>query len=268
MIECEESVRFQPFQQSAPYAAAAAACGAAVDWRVFDEGRALVVRRGRVQVIQRGPLWHEGVGPRDKARALRRLARWPGLTLVTPETRVCGFGLIPVVTPMHHALWPLGPGLQQNLSGKWRNRLTKAENAGLRVSSGDGCTFDCLIRMEAQQRQVRGYQSLPTQFSQALPKPALRLWQWRNQGGCAAAMAFVMHGSSATYHLGWASDAARQAGVHTAMLFLAAIALHEEGIRWVDLGSIDTDRAPGLARFKLGTGATLTALGATLLVLP
>jgi lipid II:glycine glycyltransferase (peptidoglycan interpeptide bridge formation enzyme) len=83
-----------------------------------------------------------------------------------------------------------------------------------------------------------------------------------------AAMCFVVHGASASYHLGWGSDAAKAAGVHGVMLVQAAEALRTEGVRWLDLGSVDTEAAPGLARFKLGTGATLRRLGATCLVLP
>ena len=48
----------------------------------------------------------------------------------------------------------------------------------------------------------------------------------------------------------------------------AAQALRAEGVRWLDLGSVDNEAAPGLARFKLGTGARLCRLGATCLVLP
>ena len=47
----------------------------------------------------------------------------------------------------------------------------------------------------------------------------------------------------------------------------AAEALRAEGVAWLDLGSVDTEAAPGLARFKLGTGAELRRLGiGTLLV--
>jgi hypothetical protein len=36
-------------------------------------------------------------------------------------------------------------------------------------------------------------------------------------------------------------------------------------VRKVDLGTIDTDRSPGLARFKLGTGAIPRTLAGTYL---
>jgi lipid II:glycine glycyltransferase (peptidoglycan interpeptide bridge formation enzyme) len=199
---------------------------------------------------------------------LRRLARWPGLTVATPEVPLQGFGLMPLVTPMHHAIWRLGPHLEAGLAGKWRNRLRVAERTGVAVTPGSDATLDRLIAEEAAQRRTRGYRSLPPAFTHALPPECLRLWEWRHNGEIAAAMAFVRHGRSASYHLGWASDVARQPGVHTVMLMAAATALREEGVDWLDLGSVDTDRAPGLARFKLGTGATLHQLGATCLVLP
>ena len=83
-----------------------------------------------------------------------------------------------------------------------------------------------------------------------------------------AAMCFVRHGGTATYHMGWAADAARAQGVHGVMLWQAALALRAEGVGMLDLGQVDHEAAPGLARFKLGTGAALVGLGATVLVLP
>ncbi|MFN5998963.1 MAG: GNAT family N-acetyltransferase [Paracoccaceae bacterium] len=268
MTECKEFAGFLPFQQSVPYAEAAAANGAQVRWCDLDGGRVLLVERGRLRLISRGPVWDRDCGQDARRRALRRLARWPGLTIATPETAVQGFGLVPLVTPMHHAIWDLGRDLRAGLSGKWRNRLTADENSGITVQIGDTSTLSRLLQEETLQRQARSYCSLPPAFTRALPPAAMRLWEWRQDGDCAAAMAFVVHGSSATYHLGWGSEAARRAGVHPVMLMTAAQALQAEGVGWLDLGSLDTDRAPGLARFKLGTGAALRQLGATSLVLP
>ncbi len=247
---------FEPFQQSAVYAAAVATCGARVRWL---DG-VLVVERGPLRLISR-------VSGHDRA-GLRRLARWPGVTVATPEVEVAGFGLVPLVTPMHHAIWALGEDLRAGLAGKWRNRLVAAERAGLRVRRGGRGCLATLLAEEGKQRQARGYRSLPAGFSHALPDGTLRLWEWRQAGGFGAGMCFVVHGASATYHLGWASEEAKAAGVHGVMLMRAAEALRAEGVRWLDLGSVDSDRAPGLARFKLGTGAELRRLGATCLVLP
>lgn len=268
MDKCETFDGFLPFQQSAPYAEAALASGARVRWCDLDAGRALVVERGRLRLVSRGPVWAAGCTTDDQRRGLRQLARWPGMTIATPETGVQGFGLVPLVTPMHHAIWRLDADLRAGLAGKWRNRLAAAERAGVTTHPGSRATLDRLIVEEQRQRQDRGYRSLPAVFTQSLPPEAVRIWEWRQDGDLGAAMVFVRHGGSATYHLGWGSEVARRLGAHTVMLTAAASALQAEGVGWLDLGSVDTERRPGLARFKLGTGAVLRRLGATLLVLP
>ena len=256
MFDVGETGAFLPLQQSAVYAAAVTGCGARVRWL---EGGVLAVERGRLRLVSRVAL--------DRA-GLRRLALWPGLTVVTPEDGVAGLGLVPLVTPLHHAVWALGPDLRAGMARNWRGHLRQAERAGLRVGRGDAGTLEALIAAEAAQRARRRYRALPDGFTRALPAGALRLWEWRQAGAIQAAMCFVVHGQSASYHLGWGSAAARAAGVHQPMLVQAAEALWTEGVRWLDLGSVDAEQAPGLARFKLGTGAALKRLGATCLVLP
>lgn len=268
MALCEEFAGFLPLQQSLPYAAAVQACGARIRWDEGQGQRILMVERGRLRLISRLRPGQPGADAADQRRALRRLARWPGLTIATPETEVRGPGLVPLVTPMHHAIWRLGPDWRAGLAGKWRNRLVAAERAGVDLRRGDRATLARLIAAEALQRRQRGYRGLPPAFAEMLPPGDLRLWEWNRAGEMEAAMCFVVHDGSATYHLGWGSGHARKAGVHALMLARAAEALRAEGVRWLDLGSVDTERAPGLARFKLGTGARLHRLGATVLVLP
>ena len=268
MVTCEDFDGFVPFQQSEPYAVAARAMGARAAWRDLACGRALVLERGRLRSVFRGPVWAAGVMPAERRRDLRRLARWLGATVATPEDPVTGLGLVPLLTPLHHAIWDLRSDLRAGLAGNWRASLMRSERAGLRVRRGGRATLEALMSAEATQRRARGYRALPSGFSRALPEADLRLWEWRQAGAMQAAMCFVVHGSSATYHLAWGAEAARSAGVHGLMLFRAAEALAAEGVRWLDLGSVDTEAAPGLARFKLGTGARLKRLGPTLLVLP
>lgn len=51
------------------------------------------------------------------------------------------------------------------------------------------------------------------------------------------------------------------------MLWQAALVLRGQGVQRLDLGAVDATN-PGLARFKLGTGARLVSLGPSSLVLP
>ncbi len=268
MEDCLEYGTFLPLQQSPVYAAAAKLLGAQVRWLDLGCGQALAVERGRRRMVMRGPVWAPGTDDTTRKRALRKLAHWPGLTLVTPEEGIRGRGLIPLVTPLHHAVWSLGAGMRDGMARNWRNHLSKAERAGLDVVPGPRTTLDQLIAAEALQRAQRRYLALPERFTRALPEDCLRLWEWRPDGALQAAMAFIRHGTSASYHIAWGSDLARTAGVHALMLTRAAEALAAEGVRWLDLGTIDSEQASGLAAFKLGTGAALRTLGPTLLVLP
>ena len=259
---------FRPLQQSSVYAGAVARLGARVRREDLGCGDALVLQRGRLQSVLRGPVWQPGVADEDRRRALRRLARWPGVTVITPEEELRGLGLIPLITPMHHAVLNLVPDLRKGMGRNWRNHLRQAERAGVRVRCGDLATLERLIDAEAGMRDARRYHALPAGFLRAVPESDLRVWEWRQAGAMQAAMVFIRHGGSASYQMAWASEAARRASVHHLMLTRAAEALAAEGVRWLDLGSLDTDRAPGLARFKLGTGAALRRLGSSILVLP
>jgi hypothetical protein len=259
---------FLPLQQSAVYAAAVRSCGARTRWADLGDGTALVVERTGVQMVFRGPVWNGTVGEKQRRETIRSLARRIGITVVTPDKPTAGFGLVPLVTPLHHAIWDLAGDLRPGLDPRWRNHLSAAERRGLSIAQGNATTLEGLLAKDMPQRRARGYQTLTAGFSRALDPASLRLWEWRQDGALGAAMCFVRHGTTASYHLAWAGAAARQRSVHQAMLWQAALALRDEGVRWLDLGSVDTEAAPGLARFKLGSGAGLQRLGATCLVLP
>lgn len=247
------------FQQSTPYAVAAAACGARIGRGVFDGVQVQWLDRRGVRLMSRSDA---------PGCVLRRLARHAGVTVATGKAQ--GFGLVPVVTDRFVALWDLATApadLRAGMDAKWRGHLTKAEK-DVRLRAGGKACLAALLAHEGAQRSARGYHALPAAFAHALPGESLRLWEWRQGGVMQAAMCFVRHGDRATYHISWASDVARGRAVHQVMLWQAACALRNEGVRWLDLGDVNTDAAPGLARFKLGTGAGLVSVGKTAWVLP
>jgi hypothetical protein len=247
-------------QQCWDYGQVAQAQGAAPRRaRMVDDGGeiavAQVLDRYGLRLINRGPVWLRPLGSAAKRRVLRALACGP--TVATPEDPVPGFGLVPLLTGRCHAVWDLRPspeGLRAGLERKWAGRLAAAGRAGVQVARGGRDTLDHLIREETAQRHRLCYRSLPPDFPRRLPPAARRVWHWRQDGEIGAAMAFVRYGSAATYQTGWAGPLARRCGVHQVMLWQAALALRDEGVRWLDLGTVDTQTAPGLAHFKLGTG--------------
>jgi lipid II:glycine glycyltransferase (peptidoglycan interpeptide bridge formation enzyme) len=76
-------------------------------------------------------------------------------------------------------------------------------------------------------------------------------------------MLFLVHGSTATYHLGWADDAGREHSAHNLLLWQACSLLAERGVQQLDLGGVNTQSNPGLARFKLGAGGRVVTWAGT-----
>jgi hypothetical protein len=259
---------FLPFAQSAPYAAAATALGARVDVAEGDWGRAQIIARAGRRLISQGPVFAPGLAAEECSHALRRLARVPAMLLATPDAPVSGLGLVPLVTPVSHVLWPLDPGYEARLRPNWAASARKGLNGPGRIRRGGEAALARLIAAEASQQEARGYRGLSPAFSAALPRSAVQVWEMVWNGECVAAIAVVRHGATATYHLGWSNASGRALSAHAALLLNAARSLADAGVRWLDLGTVATDRAPGLAAFKLGTGGNLRRLGPTLWVLP
>ena len=266
-----------PLQQSWRYGAVVAALGARVGRAVIrDGGRevavAQVVARRGLRLVMRGPVWLDCDDPDRRRAVLRRLARCPGAVIATPGQAVAGFGLVPLITPRHHAIWDLTPepdALRAAMEPKWRGRLGAAEHKAGHLSLTPAA-LETLIAAEAAQRTLRGYRALPPDFARAWAgtRGASRVLSWGQGGRIEAAVQVLIHGPWASYHLAWASEAGRAARAHWAMLWSMALWLRQRGVTMFDLGDVDTEAAPGLARFKLGTGAGLERLGATSLVLP
>lgn len=157
--------------------------------------------------------------------------------------------------------------------GRWRNRLSAAERSPLkvRVCGGKTSDFDWLIQAEAQQRQERRYLTLPTGFVEAFqnahrkPSQALLTLAADLQRQPCAGMMFLVHGRTATYHLGWTNEDGREHSAHNLLLWQGCRLLAERGVEQLDLGGVNTLSNPGLARFKLGSGGRVVTWAGTYL---
>ncbi len=76
-------------------------------------------------------------------------------------------------------------------------------------------------------------------------------------------MLFLRHGTTVSYHIGWTGREGRAASAHNLILDHAAKQFASEGATLMNLGLLDTETAPGLARFKLGSGARPVQTGGT-----
>ena len=249
-----------------------------------DQGRTIAIAqilirciaaRMRVGLISRGPLFQPTLGPAERRKVVRGLRRvlaehGPGVLITTPETGALP-GFLPVSAPVSLAVLDLRPEvaiLRAGLRGKWRNRLVRAEAADLWV--GTSRQIDWLLAREAENRHQFGYRGLPPDFllgwSDALE--AWRIYVARFQGKIVAAALFLLHGTGASYQIGWSGPQGRRLNAQNLVMWRAIEGLCKTGTDRLDLGRADRDRAPGLARFKFGTGAAQQVLGTTGVALP
>lgn len=256
------------------FGAAMQGLGASVGRAVISDGgkvlaAAQVLQRRGLRVIGQGPVWLAPVDPAQKRRVLRRFAWHAGACIITPNDPVSGMGIIPLITPKSYAIWNINmpPALlRQNLHGKWRNRLLRAEEV-VKPKPLPRRALQALIAQEAAQRSYRSYKNLPGAMALDWPGGTLAIG-WVCGGALQAGMVFLVHGHHATYFLGWANPTARASFAHGPMLWQAALALRARGVEAIDLGDVNSESGANLARFKLGTGAGVVTAGATCLVLP
>lgn len=167
---------------------------------------------------------------------------------------------------------PTAEELRSALKGKWRNQLVGAEKSDIEISiSGrKEHQYTWLLEKEAEQRSDRRYQATPLGLVPAFVKAATPKSDSRVLSVAAisgrrkiAGALFLLHGNSATYHIGWAGDEGRKANAQNKVLWEGILALKEAGIHFLDLGGLNTADLAGIARFKLGLGAEpITLAGA------
>ena len=169
---------------------------------------------------------HPGATVADQRHALRRLARFAGITVVTPEQDLRGPGLIPLVTPMHHAIWDLSGDLRAGMAGQMAQPPVWGGTGG--AADHGVAPISCRRLVERRGRPTR----LPAATAHIRRNSPFachrKTWCCFNgvmAGHWPRAWSFVVDGGSASYHLGWAGMRARAVGVHGLMLYRAALAL-------------------------------------------
>ncbi|MGF7174641.1 lipid II:glycine glycyltransferase FemX [Azospirillum doebereinerae] len=235
--------------------------------------------------LHRGPLWLDGAElDAETLEATLRLLRkacprsplsraslLPELP-ATPETEAllarCGFRKS---GPGYQTVWldltPDEEALKAGLARDWRKRLRLADRSGFVIDSDwKADNLPWLMKQEHDQAVVKGFRPMTGAL-------AVRLRNAMVKGGRAgegalmvtaldtvtpvACTLFFRHGSVATSQIGWASEAGRKTGAMRLVMWKGILALKRAGVRTLDLGGINPD-APGLAEFKLGTGAQAT----------
>jgi hypothetical protein len=236
-------------------------------------------------LCSRGPLWRAGLAAEDRAlgyRLMRRSlpARALRIPLFSPEQTDDQLapgelaGMRRVMTGYSTVLLDLEKGdeaLRAALDAKWRNRLTRAQShPGLQIFvNANRGRCEWLLAREREQRNRRRFFGLPTgfveQWMDRSPRatPAIALGRADLAGETVAAMLFLVHGRTATYHIGWANEVGRECNAHNRILWESIGHLRTLGVARLDLGGVNTHSLPGISRFKLGTGGEVLRLAGT-----
>ncbi|GGL65213.1 GNAT family N-acetyltransferase [Wenxinia marina] len=258
-----------PLQQHSGYAAALARLGRRAETVRTGGAAMLVLRRGPLTLTARGPLWDSALDLAARTLWLRR--HGPRLVEAeaddAPALAAAGYGRVLTSAAVADLDLTGGPqAIWARARGKWRNRALVGRRAALRLRNApfDGDPDHWLLSAEARMRSERAYRALPlaltVAFAAANPGAA-RLFVMERGTQPLAGMLFFRHGRAVTYMTGWTGPEGRAVSAHHLILMRAAAWYGARGAVRMDLGSVDTEAAPGLARFKLGSGARLRRLG-------
>ncbi|MFN7193386.1 MAG: GNAT family N-acetyltransferase [Rhodospirillales bacterium] len=224
----------------------------------------------------RGPVALNGattVPPKLLAALPRGLLR---AVLLAPEiqenaaTQKSWLGRRRVYTGHSCAIVDLAPYDRASLRQKWRNRLNAAQARGLRIELADrGKWLDWVIAQYDRVRAAKGFAGPSADFVAQLvrlksPRQTLAAIALDGREPVAGAL-FLRHGPDASYYVAASDAQGRAANAANLVLWRGLMALKEQGVRKVDLGTINSDKSPGLARFKLGAGGQPVTLAGTYL---
>jgi hypothetical protein len=233
--------------------------------------------------ILRGPALLEPLTPDEWVAMLRPIAEARRIRYRRPlfwlphlrdaDAPMKQLGKRPMVTGHATAMLDLAldeAALRAGLDGKWRNQLVKAEAGKLRVQQAQsGQTLQMLVERHEIYRRSHRHRGPSDREILALVHAlgrrddALILTAYTGNLPLAG-MLFIRHGSGATYHAAWTSPVGRQENAHNLLLWRGMLAMKQRGAAFLDLGGLDA-KAPGVARFKLGSGAKVETLAATYL---
>lgn len=231
--------------------------------------------------ILRGPLWL--IDPLADARGAEicrsiaqrwrrhptRFLSWLPELLDDPRSAALieRAGLRRVVTGYSSAWLDLrqdSAALLAGLHGKWRAALRRAEREDLTVvEDARQRQWQAALMLYESFRRKKRFVGLGADFLAAFaaadPKAALSLTA-RQGATPVAGVILLRHGASATYTASWTGDEGRAVQAHNLLLWRAIETLKAGGTQWLDLGGLNTESQPGLARFKLGLGGEVFTL--------
>ena len=230
-------------------------------------------------ILDRGPIWFDGFGNSEHISAFftelnrqfpnrigrkRRIIPELEANLEPLGYQKTGGGYETIWLDLTQSEQELRAGLKKN----WRGALQKAEAAGFTLDwDNKGQHLNWLMQHYAVDKETKGYDGpsvklLRTLAKYHLPRDEMLIGRACLDGKEVAGILILMHGSAATYQIGFTSPEGRDAGAHHLLLWQALGVLKFKRIRDFDLGGINDETAKGVKRFKQGMGGQTVKTGA------
>ena len=228
-----------------------------------------------IVMLDRGPLWFDGFGGQDDLNAFfaeyDRIfkPRFGRKRRIMPETP---HDILPfkrkLAYPPYQTIWldltkdeeALRAGLKKN----WRGALKKAEESGLELKAEHPLKYlPWLLKYYEQDKAERSYKGASATVIRALaqffaPKDQMLLLRAHKNGQDVAAILLFIHGTSATYQIGWTDpQKGRKQNAHHFLLWQAMKLLKDRNIKDLDLGGVNDLSAQGVKKFKEAMGGEL-----------
>lgn len=238
-----------------------------------------LLRLVRAREIHRGPLWFGEPGEAVLSETLAALRRECPSTLLErldflPELendertrrlmREAGFRR---TGEGYRTIWldltREPEAIRAGFSTTWRQRLRRAERAGLSINvDWNAMSLPWLMTRDAENARVKGFRGLSGKFAVRLRNALVRedgalIVVASIEDRPIAAGFFLCHGRSVTCQVGWSGEAGRETQATRLVLWRAIEACRERGFTDLDLGGVNPDSAPGVTEFKMGMGGRL-----------
>ncbi|KPA21950.1 FemAB family protein [Shimia sp. SK013] len=263
---------WSPLHQSDEYARTLAQ----VDAKTTRLADGTLVLQRRIRGFETAMLPRANISQNSMLGLIRDSGMHKNLLVVTPDDPapwLANLGAVAVMSPSHVAHVDLSGDLEAQMHQKWRNRLRAAERQNLRITRQNLPVKpdNWILRHDGDQQKARRYKTWTDALTLAYAKANrgnAKLFTAFDGKTEVAAMLFLRHGDCATYHIGHTTDQGRATNAHNLLLWEAMTWLASKGVTHLELGQVDTETSPGLARFKLGVGARVRPLGGTWLWWP
>lgn len=152
---------------------------------------------------------------------------------------------------------------RKNLKKNWAGSLKKAQKSDLQVIWNEsGPNLGWLVENYIKDKAAKGYtgatlKTLMALISEFSRGQNLLIGTAMLDGKPVASILILLHGSSATYQIGYTNEAGRKNCAHHVLIWGAMDELQNKDVNYFDLGGINDEDAKGVQRFKTGTGGQM-----------